>query len=404
MQITYNDAHLFRKPMAFAIRRSRDYMMRSEKRMPEGGSGRPGSRKPPRRRRKAGFFYILMTILLSLIFWPIGMIMLWRRKVRWNGGVKLVFSVISLFLCIFLIVFALTVPTGNDKITGIQDTVNDYLDEATNAIAAGYDVAYEKGGEAIVEMTDFAEAFAAWSAGYVADGLDYAVDFAGEARDFVVEKYNELSSGEETDPTTDGDADEPTSEPASEPTDEPTAEPAQETTAEPSEEPAAEPAEETTSEPAAEPAEETTSEPTAEPADEPAAEPTEEAAAEPTAEATEEPTEAPAAEAADSISIQLPEGTPDPASAQPLEAGMLTGEGFEPGVIPENAPVETAVPETTPTVEPAATPAAENPIPVKEALAQMGMIEANYRMPLCPMADDTRAHLTDVLKEAGLVA
>ena len=45
-----------------------------------------------------------------------------------------------------------------------------------------------------------------------------------------------------------------------------------------------------------------------------------------------------------------------------------------------------------------------NPIPVKEALAQMGMIEANYRMPLCPMADDTRAHLTDVLKEAGLVA
>lgn len=44
-----------------------------------------------------------------------------------------------------------------------------------------------------------------------------------------------------------------------------------------------------------------------------------------------------------------------------------------------------------------------NPIPVKEALAQMGMIEANYRMPLCPMADNTRAALTDALKGAGLL-
>ena len=44
-----------------------------------------------------------------------------------------------------------------------------------------------------------------------------------------------------------------------------------------------------------------------------------------------------------------------------------------------------------------------NPIPVKEALAQMGMIEANYRMPLCTMANDTRAALTDALKGAGLL-
>ena len=42
-------------------------------------------------------------------------------------------------------------------------------------------------------------------------------------------------------------------------------------------------------------------------------------------------------------------------------------------------------------------------LPVKEALAQMGMIEANYRMPLCPMADVTRATLTDALKGAGLL-
>ena len=45
-----------------------------------------------------------------------------------------------------------------------------------------------------------------------------------------------------------------------------------------------------------------------------------------------------------------------------------------------------------------------NPIPVKEALAQMGLIEANYRLPLTPMADETRAGLTRALKGAGVLA
>ena len=44
-----------------------------------------------------------------------------------------------------------------------------------------------------------------------------------------------------------------------------------------------------------------------------------------------------------------------------------------------------------------------NPIPVKAALAMMGFIEETYRMPLCPMAANTRAHLEEVMKEAGLI-
>ena len=45
-----------------------------------------------------------------------------------------------------------------------------------------------------------------------------------------------------------------------------------------------------------------------------------------------------------------------------------------------------------------------NPIPVKEALSQMGLLDLNYRMPLMPMADDTRAVLTATLKEADIIA
>lgn len=44
-----------------------------------------------------------------------------------------------------------------------------------------------------------------------------------------------------------------------------------------------------------------------------------------------------------------------------------------------------------------------NPIPVKEAVAQMGLIEANYRLPLCPMAKNTRAHLIEAMKGAGIL-
>lgn len=45
-----------------------------------------------------------------------------------------------------------------------------------------------------------------------------------------------------------------------------------------------------------------------------------------------------------------------------------------------------------------------NPIPVKEALSQMGMIEANYRLPLCRMADGARAGLVEAMKGAGILA
>lgn len=44
-----------------------------------------------------------------------------------------------------------------------------------------------------------------------------------------------------------------------------------------------------------------------------------------------------------------------------------------------------------------------NPIPVKAALAMMGLIEETYRMPLYPMAAANRARVEKVMKEAGLV-
>lgn len=44
-----------------------------------------------------------------------------------------------------------------------------------------------------------------------------------------------------------------------------------------------------------------------------------------------------------------------------------------------------------------------NPIPVKEALGMMGKCSAEVRLPLCPMAADTKEKLSRALKDYGLV-
>jgi 4-hydroxy-tetrahydrodipicolinate synthase len=44
-----------------------------------------------------------------------------------------------------------------------------------------------------------------------------------------------------------------------------------------------------------------------------------------------------------------------------------------------------------------------NPIPVKAALAKMGMIEPNYRQPLWPMSEAGKTRLVTALKEVGLI-
>ncbi len=44
-----------------------------------------------------------------------------------------------------------------------------------------------------------------------------------------------------------------------------------------------------------------------------------------------------------------------------------------------------------------------NPLPVKTALAIMGLIDEEFRLPLCPMGDTNKKKLESVLKEMGLI-
>jgi len=44
-----------------------------------------------------------------------------------------------------------------------------------------------------------------------------------------------------------------------------------------------------------------------------------------------------------------------------------------------------------------------NPIPIKEAMAMVGMIRAEWRLPMCPMSDANRDRLRKVLVHAGIL-
>lgn len=187
MQITYDPEIRPKWLSAFAHRHGRDYMMRSERRPGYGGQSGNNGKKPSRKkRRKAGFLYIFFALLLSIIFWPVGMILLWRRKVRWSAGAKLLSSLITLFLCVFLIVFLLTIPTENAAFTKFQDSANDFLDTATDTIGTVYEAAYEKGSEIYVQFTDFADAYSVYSVNMMADGIDKAIDIVSDAKSSII--------------------------------------------------------------------------------------------------------------------------------------------------------------------------------------------------------------------------
>ena len=367
MQMTYEQAMRPGGLMWFASRRGSGYMMRSEKR--NGGYGSP-NRRPPRR-KKAGFFYIFFTLLLSVILWPVGMVMLWQRKVRMTAGTKLVVSLLTLCLSVFLIVFALTVPLDNVEFTAFQDKANDWLDKAAADVAVAGDAAMKKTSETWQVMRDFAEASAAYSGAHTADAIDAGVEAAGKARAAIEGLFHR----EEASPA-------PSDAPAL--TEGPEATKAAKATEAP----------ETTNAPKATKAPKATEAPEANTAE--AAGATDRPALPVTA-ATDKPaaTEAIGSEAPDGVEIRLPEATPSAADATPLSEGTLHANGeFEPG----DMDATTDAPDGN-----AAAPLAEaTAIPLKPATAlpTEAVAEAATEGPAQSAADAPEADASDATTQA----
>ena len=383
MQMTYEQAMRPGALMLFAARGGSGYMMRSEKR---GGAYGSPNRRPPRRKR-AGFFYIFCTLLLSVLLWPIGMVMLWQRKVRMTSGTKLLISLLTLCLSVFLIVFALTVPLDNVEFTAFQDKANDWLDKAAADMAVAGDAALKKTSETCQQIADFTEASRAYAGAYTADAIDEGVRLAGQTRAAIEGLFHHESAAPgPTEAPTDADKPAITQAPAESDAPEQTEAPAESGAPGHTEVPAAVGTAEGTQAP--EDAKETPATTDVAPDD---------SKATGTPKSTGKP-ESPDETAGtdEAIHILLPEAEPQAEDAQPLGGGTLHANGeFEPGDVETStdAPVEantaaplseaTAIPlkpaTPLPTEAPAETaPAGDAPVgetPVEEAPAEEAPVE-----------------------------
>lgn len=182
MQMTFDQAMKPGILQAFALRK-KGYVMRSEKRPGYGssGGGRNNGRRP--KRPRASVPYVLLTLLILVLVWPVGIVMLWRKKVRMQAGTKLLISLLTLCMSVFLIVFALTIHVDNPKYTEFQDKANDWLNKAAADVAVAGDAAYKKGVETWDVVTEFADNAAQPVLNTMADGIDRGVELASGIRE-----------------------------------------------------------------------------------------------------------------------------------------------------------------------------------------------------------------------------
>lgn len=198
MQAVINSAEAFGADFRMHFAGGRDYMMRSEKRTGSrppsaGGSGK----KPPRKRRKrAGFFYKLFTLILLLVLWPVGLMLLWRKKLRWGAGVKLLTGAVTLVACIVLIGFMLTVDTGNARYSAFQNSVNDFLDEAADTLVIAWNEAENRSAVAVGGIRNLSEAIWLNVREDLADGIDAGVAAGTNVR----ETFAALLASDESEP------------------------------------------------------------------------------------------------------------------------------------------------------------------------------------------------------------
>lgn len=112
--------------------RKRDYMVRSER--------RPGYRvQPPRKPKKSkkDNAYLVATIVLLVLVYPIGLVLLWLRRLKWHTLVKLLASILGGAVFFLWISMAATLETDNPALLRVQEGIRtgyEAVGSATDAV------------------------------------------------------------------------------------------------------------------------------------------------------------------------------------------------------------------------------------------------------------------------------
>ncbi|MDO4356721.1 MAG: hypothetical protein Q4E13_09450, partial [Clostridia bacterium] len=187
-----------------------DYMMRAERR--PGGYGSSSLNRNRKKKPKKHIVYAILTVLLLLVLWPVGLVMLWLPKLRWNGGVKFVLSIVTFFVFIALLSLALNLPTENDTIKGIQKQGLQVMDQAQQVTTRALDGVLDGSSRAVDSLSEGWDLALSAGKQKVLEGAEWINDKAQVANGGV-ESVKYMITGTTPEPTPT-----PTPEPTPEPT------------------------------------------------------------------------------------------------------------------------------------------------------------------------------------------
>ena len=109
--------------------KQKDFLERSEKRSPyDDASMQPKKTEKPNKGPKTSVPFALLTLVLLVFVYPVGLFFLWSRRIRWNGAAKLILTFAAGLAFCMLTIFALHFETRNPRIRRAQDAVRGGLE------------------------------------------------------------------------------------------------------------------------------------------------------------------------------------------------------------------------------------------------------------------------------------
>lgn len=166
----------------FARRGGRNYMMRSEKR-PSYNNYTQRPRKPKRRRTR--YAYLILTLLVSILLWPVGLFLIWNRRLRCKAGGKILWSAATLAVFCCLVMALLTVPTNNEQFQRFQDDANDLIATVGADLEIAWQTFSERSSDAWGNMRTVGYSVGNFALNKTADGLEAGVALAENVRGWV---------------------------------------------------------------------------------------------------------------------------------------------------------------------------------------------------------------------------
>ncbi len=146
----------------------KDYLIRAQRRTPYDDGSRNISGGNRGKKPSAGILYMIITILLLVVLYPVGLILLWGRRLRWNVGVKLLLTVVTAILFCMMTVFALNYDTGNPTvervqtgIRGVLETINQYTGNSVQKAVDWSVQQYGTGKENLLKIWDTVDSYVA---------------------------------------------------------------------------------------------------------------------------------------------------------------------------------------------------------------------------------------------------